>query len=202
MARIASAYGRLSMEAQTHHRAAVAAALRGYEPASDTEARDVERVLELAASGDPWSRSSPLHITGSAVVVHPGSERVLLRWHEHMGRWLQVGGHADPGETDPLRTARREAREETDLTDLVGWPDPRRPRLVHVVVVPVPAGRGEPAHEHADFRYVLATATPDRAAAETAAARLRWLSLAEAAAVVAEDNLHDTLARVATLQAG
>lgn len=180
---------------------AVDAALDGYEARSEAEARDLERIRDLSGQ-DAWSRSSPLHITGSAVVVHPASDRVLLRWHERMGSWLQVGGHADPGETDPLRTARREAREETGLADLAGWPDPGRPPLVHVVIVPVPAGRGEPFHEHADFRYVLATDTPDAVVAETAAARLRWLGFAEAAAVVAEDNLHETLSRIAGLRSG
>jgi 8-oxo-dGTP pyrophosphatase MutT (NUDIX family) len=184
------------MDSSTAHKLAVDAALDGYEPRSDDEARDVERVREVAAARDPWSRTSPLHITGSAVVIHPPSDRVLLRWHDRMESWLQVGGHADPGETDPLATARREAREETGLADLVGWPDGARPRLVHVVIVPVPAGRGEPFHEHADFRYVLATAAPDAVVPETASAHLRWLSLGEAAAVVAEDNLHETLSRV------
>ncbi len=187
------------MDAAARHSAAVEVALEGYAPLSDAEACDIERVRRLAADHDPWSRSSPLHVTGSAVVVHPASERVLLRWHERMGSWLQVGGHADPGETDPLVTARREAREETGLDDLAGWPNPERPPLVHVVVVPVPAGRGEPFHEHADFRYVLATATPDAVTAETDTARLQWLTFAEAAAVVAEDNLAETLSRIAAL---
>jgi 8-oxo-dGTP pyrophosphatase MutT (NUDIX family) len=183
-------------DATTGHSDAVEAALDGYEPRSDGEACDILRIRRLAADHDPWGRDSPLHITGSAVVVHPPSGRVLLRWHERMGSWLQVGGHADPGETDPLATARREAREETGLADLVGWPDPRQPRLVHVVVVPVPAGRGEPFHEHADFRYVLATADPEAVTAESADAPLRWLGFAEAAAVVAEDNLSETLSRI------
>jgi 8-oxo-dGTP pyrophosphatase MutT (NUDIX family) len=183
----------------TVHRAAVAAVLGGYRPASEREAGDMARVRELAATRDPWSRQWPLHITGSAVIMHPASGRVLLRWHERMGSWLQVGGHADPGETDPLQTALREAREETGLTDLVGWPEPAQPALVHVVIVPVPPGKGEPAHEHADFRYALATARPDDATAENATAHLRWLPLAEATALVAEDNLHDTLVRLASL---
>jgi 8-oxo-dGTP pyrophosphatase MutT (NUDIX family) len=188
------------VDATTRHSDAVDAALDGYEPGSADEAHDILRIRELAAEHDPWSRDSRLHITGSAVVVHPPTRRELLRWHERMGSWLQVGGHADPGEIDPRATARREAREETGLDDLVGWPDPERPPLVHVVVVPVPAGRGEPFHEHADFRYVLATAAPEAVTAENAAARLRWLDFAEAAAVVAEDNLHDTLSRIAALR--
>lgn len=191
------------MTGGTHDgRAAVAevvAALDGFEPRSDREAADVERVLRRAVAHDPWGRDSPLHVTGSALVVHPATRRVLLRWHERMGSWLQVGGHADPGETDPLRTARREAQEETGLGDLVPWPDPERPRLVHVVIVPVPAGKGEPDHEHADFRYLLATGRPDDAVAESAVARLRWLGLGDARSVAAEDNLLVTLDRLASL---
>jgi 8-oxo-dGTP pyrophosphatase MutT (NUDIX family) len=179
--------------------AEVAAALDGFEPRSDREAADVERVVRQAGAHDPWGRDSPLHVTGSALVVHPATGRVLLRWHERVGSWLQVGGHADPGETDPLRTARREAQEETGLGDLLPWPDPLRPRLVHVVIVPVPAGKGEPDHEHADFRYLLATGRPDETVAESAVARLRWLGLDEARSVAAEDNLLVTLDRLTSL---
>lgn len=57
-------------------------------------------------------------MTGSALMVHPSSGRVLLRWHERMQRWLQIGGHGDPGESDPLAVALRERREETGLPDL------------------------------------------------------------------------------------
>src|SRR6266567_5943399 len=88
--------------------------LRGYRPHGDPEAADVERVTALAEiSDDPWSRSLPLHLTASALIVHPASGRVLLRWHPRQQAWLQVGGHGDPGERDPLGIARREAAEET-----------------------------------------------------------------------------------------
>ena len=71
------------------------------------------------------------------------------------------------------------------------------PWLVHVVIVPVPAARGEDAHEHADFRYLLATESPDAIVPEDASARLRWCTLDEAAHVAGQDNLRITLARVA-----
>src|SRR5215472_14670196 len=133
--------------------------LRGYRPLGPEELADVERVRALAESaGDPWSRALPLHLTASALVVHPPSGRVLLRWHQRQQAWLQVGGHADPGESDALAIALREAREETGLADLTAWPDAR---LCHVVVVPVPAAAAEPAHEHADLRFVLATSAPE-----------------------------------------
>jgi 8-oxo-dGTP pyrophosphatase MutT (NUDIX family) len=180
----------------------LAAELDRYIPRATDEPSDIARLWNLAAAEDPWSRSAPVHVTGSAVVVHPPSRRVLLRWHERMGGWLHVGGHIDPGETTAFAAARREAREETGLADLRAWPEgdgDDRPAPVHLAVVPVPAGRGEPAHEHADVRYVLATDRPDETEPESPIARLRWLSVSEAIAAVGQDNLRETLLRVTEL---
>ncbi len=171
--------------------------LEAFRPRSAEEASDVERIRQLASQGDPWPRALPLHVTGSAVVVHPPTRRVLLRWHQRMQAWLQVGGHGDPGESDPYGVALREAEEETGLNDLTAWPDPAQPKLVQVAIVPVPASKHEPAHEHADFRYALATAQPDSATPESPSALLRWLDLDEALATVAEDNLRICLLRIA-----
>jgi len=169
-------------------------------PQTDEERRDVERLRQLVAeSADPWTRASALHVTGSAVVVHPPSKRVLLRWHERMHSWLQVGGHGDPGEGDPFEVARREAREETGLADLAAWPDAARPQIVQVAVVPVPAGKGEPEHEHGDIRYALATSAPDMVKPESESADLAWLSIEDALQRVGWDNLRVCLARIAAL---
>ena len=95
-----------------------------------------------------------------------------------------------------MAIARREAAEETGLTDLVPWPDAR---LRHLVIVNVPAGKGEPAHEHADLRYFMATQTPEAVHAENEDAPLRWLSLTEAYDATSEVNLRETLARLERL---
>ena len=171
-----------------------------YRPEGEAEAADVERARALTqAADDPWLRSTPLHITASALIVHPPSGRVLLRWHQRQQAWLQVGGHGDPGESDPLAIALREAAEETGLTDLVPWPDGE---LRHVAIVGVPEGNHEPAHEHADLRFLLATGEPDAARPENPGAPLRWLSPQEASQATAEDNLRETLARARRLLAG
>ncbi len=172
----------------------------GYQPAGETEAADLERIRALlAADPAPWSRDTPLHLTASALIVHPDSGRVLLRWHQRQGRWLQVGGHGDPGESDPLEIALREAREETGLPDLQAWPDTR---LRHVVICDVAPGKGEPAHEHADLRYLMATKSPDAISAESPDAPLRWLTIGEARDLIGSNNLQVTLDRVEHALAG
>jgi len=178
--------------------AGVLAALDAFEPSSDDEAREVAMVRTLARQQDPWPRSLPLHVTGSAIIVHPPSRRVLLRWHARQQAWLQVGGHGDPGESSPFDVAVREAIEETGLDDVRPWPS-REPSVIQVAVVPVPAGRGEPAHQHADIRYTLATASPERATPESKAALLEWLTVDEALLRAADENLRVGLRRVKAL---
>jgi 8-oxo-dGTP pyrophosphatase MutT (NUDIX family) len=177
----------------------LSAALARYQPSGEREQADTSRLLQLiATTTDPWSRSQPLHVTASAIVVDVASARVLLRWHERFGRFQQVGGHGDPGESDPLAVALREAVEETGLRDL--RPVERAGRLaagdlIHVAVVPVPARDGEEAHEHADLRYLLETDDPEDARAETSTAPVRWMSWDEALDLAVEDNQRELLGR-------
>ncbi|MGO8893014.1 MAG: NUDIX hydrolase [Streptosporangiaceae bacterium] len=170
-----------------------------YRPQGDAETADIQRVRALTqATADPYQRDLPLHVTASALIVHPPTARVLLRWHQRQQAWLQVGGHGDLGETDPLAIVLREAEEETGLTDLEPWPDAQ---IRHVVIVNVPPGKGEPAHQHADVRFFMATQAPDAARAENEHALLRWLSLSAARDLTSEPNLRETLTRIEPLLA-
>ena len=171
--------------------------LNRYRPDGNTETAEIQRVRALIQIiADPYRRDLPLHVTASALIVHPPTARVLLRWHQRQQAWLQVGGHGDPGETDPLVIAVREAEEETGLSDLAPWPDAE---IKQVAIVNVPAGKGEPPHQHADVRFFMATQTPDAIRPESAHAPLRWLSLPEASDLTSEPNLKETLARMEPL---
>jgi 8-oxo-dGTP pyrophosphatase MutT (NUDIX family) len=175
----------------------VAALLARHRPRDSAEAADLDRSRELArTAADPWLRSRRLHFTASALVVHPASARVLLRWHQRQQAWLQVGGHGDPGETDPVAIALREGREETGLGDLVPWPDAS---LLQVAIVDVPAREDEPDHQHADLRFMLATADPDAARPESPDAPLRWLTIPQAREATTEGNVRDLLGRAESL---
>jgi 8-oxo-dGTP pyrophosphatase MutT (NUDIX family) len=178
--------------------ATLTALLDGHRPRSAPEQADLARAGELLRRARPWHRDTPLHFTASALIVHPPTGRVLLRRHERQGSWMHVGGHADPEETgpaghaDPLAVALREGTEETGLTDLVPWPDAT---LLHVVTVPVAAGRGEGPHHHLDLRFLVATGTPDAAVPERPTAPLRWLTFPEARSLVTVANVLETLRR-------
>jgi 8-oxo-dGTP pyrophosphatase MutT (NUDIX family) len=178
---------------------ALRAVLGDHEARDRREKADLERIRSVITHGQPWARTSPLHVTGSAIVIDQGTGRVLLRWHARMRAWMQVGGHAERGEYDPWHIALREAREETGLPDLQGWPADGGCRPVQVVIVPVPAHGDEPAHEHADIRYLLSTERPEMAVAESPDTPLRWLALDDALDAVVEDNLKEYLRRARTL---
>lgn len=167
---------------------------RARTPAEETDLARTRELLQTAP--DPWSRTTPLHLTSSALVIHRDSGRVLLRWHARQRAWLQVGGHGDPGETEPIDIALREGREETGLTDLA---PAAGGAVVQLVIVDVPASDREPAHEHADLRFVLATEQPERARPEKPDAPLRWLDFSEARELTREDNVHEMLARTERL---
>jgi 8-oxo-dGTP pyrophosphatase MutT (NUDIX family) len=94
----------------------------------------------------------PGHVTGSAWVVNPGRDRVLLMHHRKHGQWFQPGGHAD-GDADILRVALRETSEETGL-------DTSHIRLVSGTVFDVdehgiPASVRGPQHRHYDIRFLV-----------------------------------------------
>lgn len=177
------------------------ASLRTYSTADEAEARDLEAMCELAAKGDPFNRSSSFHLTASALVVDARTQRVLLRWHARHQRWMQVGGHGDPGESDPFAIALREATEETGLRDLVSFPSTSRPGPVQVGVVDVGANAVESAHRHGDIRYLMATASPELIVPESDDTPLRWCTPEEAFDLVDEENLRVLFRRTAVLLA-
>jgi len=129
--------------------------LRRLIPADEEEARDRDRIVEFVLRHpDPFDRRIPLgHLTGSALVVSDDGTRVLLLHHRKLDRWLQPGGHADPGEGTGEAVALREAQEETGIEEL--RIHPTAPRPLDVDVHDIPGRGGEGPHEHLDLRYLV-----------------------------------------------
>lgn len=81
----------------------------------------------LAARPDAmWRSCEPGHLTASALVLSADRSEVLLTLHPRVGRWLQLGGHGELGDTTVAETALREATEESGIAGLEIDPTPVR----------------------------------------------------------------------------
>ena len=144
---------------------------------------DTRHFVDLLATGQQaFARESlAAHFTGSAWLLSADGERVLLTHHRKLGRWLQLGGHAD-GDTDLARVALREAEEESGLEGLRVLPEPfdlDRHRI--------PARGDEPEHWHYDVRYVVRAGANERFVLSEESNALAWCSVREIADVPASD---------------
>lgn len=102
------------------------------------------------APADPFLRERlGGHFTGGAWLVDRDGRRVLLTHHRKLGRWLQLGGHAD-GDRDLAQVALREAEEESGLTGLSVEPE-----LFDLDRHWIPERGDVPGHWHYDLRYVV-----------------------------------------------
>ena len=101
----------------------------------------------------------PGHITASGLVLHPENpDQLLMVFHRTLERWLQPGGHVDPGET-PEEAAIREVEEETGLTPKLHpiHEEKMYPFDINIHYIPTNKQRNEPGHFHYDFRYLMTT---------------------------------------------
>ncbi len=127
-----------------------------------------------------YQRGAPGHFTASCWLVDLTGERVLLTHHKKLGRWLQLGGHAD-GDQDLANVALREAGEESGLTALS-----ITPKIFDLDVHEIPARANDPVHLHWDVRFVIRASTEDFLLSEESLA-LAWVDIATLAADASAD---------------
>ncbi len=139
--------------------------LAAYAPADDVERAFKQRFVQLIEStAAPFDRHqfAPGHVTASAFILSPGGDALLLIRHPTLGRWLQPGGHVEPGDADVLAAARREAEEEVGLRELplaAHASAAREPTLFDLDIHPIPARGDQPLHEHFDVRFLFQAPT-------------------------------------------
>jgi 8-oxo-dGTP pyrophosphatase MutT (NUDIX family) len=133
-------------------RLALLAELDVYEPSDARERSMVDDVRTFVRThADCFARTLAVgHVTASAWLLDESFTAVLLTHHRKLGRWLQLGGHAD-GDDDVRRVARREAQEESGLLE-IRFADER---IYDIDVHAIPSRPGEPAHTHYDVRFAF-----------------------------------------------
>lgn len=168
------------------HREPLLELLAVYRPADDADAVQRDRIAAFVRSTAACFDRSHMegHVTGSAWLVSPGGDAVLLTHHRKLDRWLQLGGHAD-GEPDILAVALREAEEESGIAGIV----PCGGGILDVDVHPIPARPGEPAHVHFDVRFALRAPTTDFRVSEESH-RLAWVPIDRLGDYSTEPSMH------------
>lgn len=163
--------------------------LERHQPAGPREGEAVEHVRTFVEAADaPLDRFNEAgHVVASGLVASRTLDRVVLLHHRGLDRWLQCGGHAEPGETRPCKVARREALEETGFERVEVHP--LWEGLLDVDVHEIPATSRMPAHLHMDLRFLF-QGDPDQAPSppEGEAYEARWFPLDEARRSLALDG--------------
>jgi 8-oxo-dGTP pyrophosphatase MutT (NUDIX family) len=106
----------------------------------------------LGEPGDVFSRDHfvPGHFTASAFVVSLDRTSLALIHHRRLGRWLQPGGHMEPGDVTAQAAASREVLEEIGVQATL-----LAPLIFDIDVHDIPAHGSEPGHEHFDLRFAF-----------------------------------------------
>lgn len=111
------------------------------------------------------------HFTGSAWIVNKDRTHALLTLHRKLGKWLQLGGHAD-GNDNLLEVAMDEAREESGLASL---------RLVDRSIFDIdrhaiPQRGDVPRHFHYDVRFLIEAEMNEPLTVSAESTDLAWIS--------------------------
>jgi 8-oxo-dGTP pyrophosphatase MutT (NUDIX family) len=151
--------------------AVAAAELAAWEPADEAQ-----RALKFgflafldARPDDACARECvPGHLTASALVLDATGERTLLTLHKRFHRWVQLGGHCEPGDGSLRAAALREATEESGIDGLTISAQP-----LHLDVHPVLCSLGVPSR-HLDVRYLVHAPAAAEPRISDESADLRW----------------------------
>ena len=156
----------------------LAAQLADYQRRWPDEATTVQAFLDLLLDPqDPFLRERLAgHFTGGAWLVSADGCRILMTHHRKLGRWLQLGGHAD-GDCDMAGVALKEAQEESGLPYLSVDGDAIFDLDRHWI----PERKEVPGHWHYDVRYVVRAGTDERYVVSEESHDLAWRLISDVA---------------------
>ncbi|MFD3970302.1 NUDIX domain-containing protein [Streptomyces cyaneofuscatus] len=151
----------------------------------------------LDALSDPTSRGTfPWHITCSAVVIDHSGRVLHVRHNASGGLLLCPCGHVKTRDVTLMATAVREVHEETGIPPALLSQTAafcHEPADIDVHPIDANSARGEPAHQHYDFRFVfhlVPASVETTVQAEEVSATL-WLPLDQVTSPTLREKLLD-----------
>jgi 8-oxo-dGTP pyrophosphatase MutT (NUDIX family) len=168
------------------HRKPLLQQLIAYEQAWPAEADTARRLIGFVeAHAECFERHlQPGHVTGSAWVVNPAQTHVLLTHHRKLGKWLQLGGHAD-GNPDMLDAALREVQEESGLKAF----RPVSRNIFDIDIHLIPERKNESAHHHYDIRYAVQAVGSEAYVVSDESHDLAWVEIQTLQQVTGEESM-------------
>ena len=155
-------------------------ALVNYRQAMPGEAKTVEDILIFVKSHkNCFSRENQAgHVTGSAWLLNQTEDKVLLTHHKKLGRWLQLGGHAD-NNPDINAVALREAQEESGLQQIQCLTEHVFSVDIHLIPEHIGKFQVTPKHYHYDITYIFKAMDNSQYVVSDESNDLAWFSFAE-----------------------
>ena len=148
--------------------------LRAYQAIDDQDRQQQQRFIEFVDTyPNCFERSLQVgHVTGSSWLVNPEGTHILLTHHRKLGKWLQLGGHAD-GNPQVLEVALQEAREESGINNIRALSE----AIFDLDIHQIPARKNEPEHYHYDARFVLQVQGSEAYTVSSESVDLAWVPI-------------------------
>jgi 8-oxo-dGTP pyrophosphatase MutT (NUDIX family) len=143
-----------------------------YRTPYEEETEFIADFVELTQDEDAYRRERlDGHFTASAWIVNKRRTHTLLTLHRKLGRWLQLGGHAD-GNENLIEVAMKEAQEESGLNSL---------KLVDTTIFDIdkhiiPERPHVQEHFHYDVRYLFEADINEKLIMSNESISLAWIT--------------------------
>lgn len=135
-------------------------------------AADFEELFATCGGAALKRGTGPEHVTASCLIVDPDTESVLLNHHRKADLWGQFGGHVEPEDSSLRSAARREAMEESGLSELA-WFSPT-PIDLHVHDLSASFGT---CRRHFDVVYAATASVTDSPVVSEESVAVQWFPL-------------------------
>lgn len=131
--------------------------IQRYKPINEQESNDKKIILDYIEHfyENILTRDNQIaHITSSGLILNKSLNKILMIHHNIYNTWTWTGGHAD-GDSDMLKVALKEAKEETGASNIV----PLTEKLISIDIIPVyghiKRGKYVSSHLHLNTSYAL-----------------------------------------------